>query len=764
MASATAPTTFSLLKSAASACTSSSSSARASLLRLPASRSSGAVRLGFSAADPLFSVHVASRIGAIKGKATRGVVSMAKKSVGDLSGSDLKGKKVFVRADLNVPLDDNQNITDDTRIRAAIPTIKHLIQNGAKVILSSHLGRPKGVTPKFSLAPLVPRLSELLGINVVKADDCIGPEVEKLVASLPEGGVLLLENVRFYKEEEKNEPEFAKKLASLADLYVNDAFGTAHRAHASTEGVTKFLKPSVAGFLLQKELDYLVGAVSTPKRPFAAIVGGSKVSSKIGVIESLLEKQVCSRCNSKIVPASAIPDGWMGLDIGPDSIKTFNEALETTKTVIWNGPMGVFEFDKFAIGTEAIAKKLADLSSKGVTTIIGGGDSVAAVEKVGVAEVMSHISTGGGASLELLEGKELPGVIALDEAIVVTVQNLLDFSDLVLKNYKDGCQEELLNGSWSQSHSLQSLGTPQGCYPKYSLKPLVPRLSELLGIEVKMANDCIGEEVAKLVAEIPEGDLYVNDAFGTAHRAHASTEGVAKYLKPSVAGFLMQKELDYLVGAVANPKKPFAAIVGGSKVSSKIGVIESLLEKVDILLLGGGMIFTFYKAQGKAVGTSLVEEDKLDLATSLMEKAKTKGVSLLLPTDVVIADKFSPDANSKIVSASAIPDGWMGLDIGPDAIKTFNEVLDTTKTVIWNGPMGVFEFDKFAAGTESIAKKLADLSGKGVTTIIGGGDSVAAVEKAGLADKMSHISTGGGASLELLEGKQLPGVLALDDA
>ncbi|CAN4102495.1 unnamed protein product [Withania somnifera] len=372
---------------------------------------------------------------------------MAKKSVGDLTAADLKGKKVFVRADLNVPLDDANNITDDTRIRAAIPTIKHLIANGAKVILSSHLGRPKGVTPKYSLAPLVPRLSELLGLQVVKADDCIGPEVEKLVDSLPEGGVLLLENVRFYKEEEKNEPEFAKKLASLADLYVNDAFGTAHRAHASTEGVTKFLKPSVAGFLLQKELDYLVGAVSDPKRPFSAIVGGSKVSSKIGVIESLLEKcdilllgggmiftfykaqglsvgsslvedklelatsllekakakgvslllpsdvviadKFAPDANSKIVPASTIPDGWMGLDIGPDSVKTFNDA---------------------------IVKKLADLSGKGVTTIIGGGDSVAAVEKVGVASVMSHISTGGGASLELLEGKVLPGVIALGEA------------------------------------------------------------------------------------------------------------------------------------------------------------------------------------------------------------------------------------------------------------------------------------------------------------------------------------------------------------
>ncbi|KAK9152471.1 hypothetical protein Syun_010780 [Stephania yunnanensis] len=337
------------------------------------------------------------------------------------------------------------------------------------------------------------------------------------------------------------------------------------------------------------------------------------------------------------------------------------------------------------------------------------------------------------------------------------------------------------------------LGRPKGVTPKYSLKPLVPRLSELLGVQVEMANDCIGEEVEKLVAAIPDGgvlllenvrfhkeeekndpefakklaslaDLYVNDAFGSAHRAHASTEGVTKYLKPSVAGFLMQKELDYLVGAVSNPKKPFAAIVGGSKVSSKIGVIESLLEKVDILLLGGGMIFTFYKAQGYSVGTSLVEEDKLDLATTLLEKAKSKGVSLLLPTDVVIADKFAPDANSKTVSASSIPDGWMGLDIGPDAIKTFSESLDSTKTVIWNGPMGVFEFDKFATGTVAIAKKLAELSDKGVTTIIGGGDSVAAVEKAGLADKMSHISTGGGASLELLEGKPLPGVLALDDA
>eukprot|EP00475_Leptophrys_vorax_P028088 TRINITY_DN4041_c0_g2_i1.p1 TRINITY_DN4041_c0_g2~~TRINITY_DN4041_c0_g2_i1.p1 ORF type:complete len:402 (+),score=65.64 TRINITY_DN4041_c0_g2_i1:154-1359(+) len=398
-----------------------------------------------------------------------------KKSVGSLTEADLKGKRVFVRADLNVPLDGDLKITDDTRIRAAVPTIKYLLDKGAKVILTSHLGRPKGVTEKYRLTPLVPRLSELLGITVKKADDCIGEAVSAAVADLKEGEVLLLENVRFHPEEEKNVAAFAEKLAANADLYVNDAFGTAHRAHASTEGVTKYLKPSVAGFLLQKELDYLVGAIAEPKRPLVAIVGGSKVSSKIGVLESLLAKcdalllgggmiftfyrakglktgsslveedkialaadlikkaeergvkfllptdvvvadKFAADADSKVVPADAIPDGWMGLDIGPDSIATFGAELDGAKTIIWNGPMGVFEFEKFALGTDAIAQKLAVVTASGATTIIGGGDSVAAVEKAGLADKMSHISTGGGASLELLEGKVLPGVAALDEA------------------------------------------------------------------------------------------------------------------------------------------------------------------------------------------------------------------------------------------------------------------------------------------------------------------------------------------------------------
>jgi len=409
------------------------------------------------------------------------VSSVSKKTLANLSSADLSGRRVLVRVDFNVPVDDHGKITDDTRIRAALPTIQYLTSNGAKVILASHFGRPKGddfaarVTDKFRLTPVGDRLAEALGKPVVKTDDCIGDDVVAKVAAMNNGDVLLLENVRFHPEEEKNTPEFAKQLASIADLYVNDAFGTAHRAHASTEGVTHYLKPSVAGFLIEKELKYLQAAVDAPVRPLAAIIGGSKVSSKITVI-------------------------------------------------------------------------------------------------------------------------------------------------------------------------------------------------------------------------------------------------------------------------------------------------EALLDKVNKLFVGGGMIFTFYKARGLSVGKSLVEEEFLDLARTLEAKAKEKGVELLLPTDVVVADKFAPDAESQTVSVEGIPNGWMGLDIGPDSVKVFQAALGDVKTVIWNGPMGVFEFDKFAVGTDAIAHTLAGLTKTGTTTIIGGGDSVAAVEKAGLADQMSHISTGGGASLELLEGKELPGIAALDDA
>jgi phosphoglycerate kinase len=442
----------------------------------------------------------------------------------------LNNAQVLVRVDFNVPQKfvlfsslfpsltrlgskKDGTITDDTRIREALPTINYLIKGGAKVVLSSHCGRPDGkVNPKYSLAPMAARLSELLSKPlssllsfflpslspekpVAMAEDCIGEKVDAAVAQLKGGDVLMLENARFYKEEEKNDPEFARKLAKGASIYVNDAFGTAHRAHASTAGVAPYVQHRVAGFLMEKEIRFLHSAIAAPLRPFAAIVGGAKVRR-----------------------------------LPPDPT--------------------------------------------------------------------------------------LPALL---------------------------------------SHLLR-------------------------------------------------------------------------------------------------------------QVSTKIPVIESLIEKCDKIFIGGGMIFTFYRAMGLEVGTSMVEEDFIPLAKTLLEKARAKGVQFYLPEDVVVADEFKADANSQTVDVKAMPAGWMGLDIGPKSIATFRQQLSDCKTVVWNGPMGVFEFDKFAAGTTSVAQTLADLTSGGTVTIIGGGDSVAAVHKAGLQSKMSHISTGGGASLEMLEGKVLPGVAALDDA
>lgn len=394
---------------------------------------------------------------------------MSKVTIKDI---DVNGKKVLLRCDFNVPLDENLNITDKTRIIAALPTIKYLLEHNAKLILCSHLGRPKGeVKKEFSLAPVAKELSNQLGKEVKLAEDITGPSAKKLTSNMNDGDVVLLENVRFDSREEKNDDTLSKEFASLAEVYVNDAFGTCHRAHSSTAGVAKYL--------------------------------------------------------------------------------------------------------------------------------------------------------------------------------------------------------------------------------------------------------------------------------------------------PSACGFLIEKELKALGDALNNPVRPFVAILGGKKVSDKIGVIDSLLEKVDTLLIGGGMAYTFYKAQGYGVGNSVCELDKLDLATSLMEKAKAKGVKMLLPLDNKIGKEFKPDTESKVVKYSEIPDGWEGFDIGPETIKLYTEELQKAKTVLWNGPVGLFEFDQFAVGTNAIAKCLSEL--KDCTTIIGGGDSAAAVTKAGLADKMSHISTGGGASLEFIEGKKLPGIECIQD-
>lgn len=400
-----------------------------------------------------------------------------KLSVADLSDAVIKGKRVLVRVDFNVPMGEAESggarrIVDDSRISAALPTITHLIERGAKVILMSHLGRPKGERkPELSLEPVARRLAELLGREVAFASDCIGTEAEAKASELAPGGVLLLENLRYHAAETKNDPEFAASLAALGEVYVNDAFGTAHRAHASTEGVTHHLSPCTAGFLIERELKFLGEALADPARPEIAILGGAKVSSKISVITSLLEKvdailigggmafsflkaqghsvgnslfeeetlgtarEILAKAEAlgkefllpvdcvvadafsadaatKIVDATQIPDGWMGLDIGPETVAKFGHAIAGARTIVWNGPVGVFEMEPFAAGTRAVAEAIA---ASGAVSVLGGGETAAAAEKFGVRDAMTHVSTGGGASLEFLEGKILPGIAALDD-------------------------------------------------------------------------------------------------------------------------------------------------------------------------------------------------------------------------------------------------------------------------------------------------------------------------------------------------------------
>ncbi len=393
---------------------------------------------------------------------------MIKRTARDL---EVQGKRVLVRLDLNAPQDEQGNVTDDSRLRAVRPTLQYLRTHGARMILMSHLGRPKGkVNEKYRMAPIAARLSEIMGQEIPVAPNCVGPEVEAMVKQLQPGQMLLLENLRFHPEEEANDPAFAAQLAKLADIYVNDAFGTAHRAHASTEGVTHYL-PAVAGLLMQRELEMLDGLISNPRRPFAAIIGGAKVSTKLGVLRHLLHRvdglligggmvgtflkarglaigdslveddlieearaleaaaaagdariylpvdaviadRFAADAKTAIVPIAEVPDGWRIMDIGPDTVRVYEQALAECQTILWNGPMGVFEMDAFAAGTNAVA---AFLARSGAVTVVGGGDSVAALESQGLAAKMTHVSTGGGATLEFLEGQTLPGVAALED-------------------------------------------------------------------------------------------------------------------------------------------------------------------------------------------------------------------------------------------------------------------------------------------------------------------------------------------------------------
>ncbi len=782
------------------------------------------------------------------------------------------GKKVLMRVDFNVPLNEKLEITDDTRIITAIPTIQKILAEGGSIILLTHLGRPKGqFNERMSLKIILSHLSKVLDREIKFATDCIGIKAEKLAKTLKPGEILLLENLRFYKEETDADEDFAEHLASLGDVYVNNAFGTAHRAHASTYTIVKhFPKNSMFGYLVESEINNIDKILHQPLHPFTAILGGSKISTKIHIIETLIEKvdnliiaggiayTFAKAMGGKIgnslvedefldfarhiikeaeknkvklyLPSDCIiaddfkndaqidhcdineiPDGWMGLDIGIKSANRFSEVIENSEKILWNGPIGVFEIPSFSMGTLKIAMSVARATDKGAFSLIGGGDSIAAINKYSLAHKISYISTAGGALLEYLEGKELPSIKAIKQNLTIDRYNFegkkvlmrVDFNVPMDENRKITDDTRIITALPTARKILAEggsviflthLGRPKGKYnDDLSLKHILPYLSKALDKKVKFAANCIGEEAiiaatvlkpgeclllenlrfhkeetdadenfAKQLAEL--GDTYVFNAFGTAHRAHASTYTLAKFFpEDKMFGYLVENEINNIDKVIKQAKRPFTAILGGSKVSTKIHIIEALIEKVDNLIIAGGIAFTFAKAMGGKIGNSLVEDDYLDVAKNIITKAKENNVNLYLPTDCIIADEFNDNANIEHCHIDQIKDGWMGLDIGIKSANEFTEVIENSSTILWNGPIGVFEMSNYSMGTLKIAMAVARATDKGAFSLIGGGDSIAAVNKFSLAYKISYISTAGGALLEYIEGKELPALKAINE-
>jgi len=824
-----------------------------------------------------------------------------------------------MRVDFNVPQDKKTGaITNTQRIVGAMPTIKMALDKGAKaVILMSHLGRPDGrPQPSMTLKPVAEKLGELMGKPVTFLPACVGADTEAACANPAEGSIILIENLRWHVEEEgkgkseqgdettaseKETDAFRASLSKLGDVFVNDAFGTAHRAHSSMVGM-KGKMPCVAGLLVAKELDAFAQVLDPSKvqRPLTAIVGGAKIKDKVLVIENLLDKadklilcggmaytfmkvhfgmeigkSLFDKKGAELVPIlmekaaakgveivlpcdwacgqdfkndqeikmvtkeEGIPEGWEGMDCGPKSMALFRDTVLASKTVVWNGPAGVFEFDNFSKGTKSLLEAVAELTQKGGRGIIGGGDSATAAAKWNMEDKVHFVSTGGGASLELLEGKVLPGIAALDgkEKQVMTLDKAT-IADLdvkgkrVLMRVDFNVPQDKKTGAITNTQRIvgamptikmaldkgakavilmSHLGRPDGRpQPSMTLKPVAEKLGELMGKPVTFLPACVGADTEAACANPAEGsiilienlrwhveeegkgkseqgdettaseketdafraslsklgDVFVNDAFGTAHRAHSSMVGM-KGKMPCVAGLLVAKELDAFA-QVLDPSKvqrPLTAIVGGAKIKDKVLVIENLLDKADKLILCGGMAYTFMKVHfGMEIGKSLFDKKGAELVPILMEKAAAKGVEIVLPCDWACGQDFKNDQEIKMVTKEeGIPEGWEGMDCGPKSMALFRDTVLASKTVVWNGPAGVFEFDNFSKGTKSLLEAVAELTQKGGRGIIGGGDSATAAAKWNMEDKVHFVSTGGGASLELLEGKVLPGIAALDD-
>ena len=782
---------------------------------------------------------------------------------------NFKGKKVLVRVDFNVPLDENHNVTDSTRIIAAIPTILKILTEGGAVILMTHIGRPKNkFNPDLSTKHIVSKVSELIGHEVKYAPDCIGPKVEKMAKELKPGEILLLENLRFYPEETKGDEEFAKKLAKLGDAYVMNAFGTIHRPHASTYTIAQFFPyDKMFGYLVESEISHIDKALKKPKRPFTAIIGGSKVSTKISIIENLLPKvdnliisggivftiikamggkigdslveddflevakkiidkakkyhvnlvlpidaivadKFSNNANIQHFPIDQIPNGWMGLDIGIKSQNLFMNIIEKSETILWNGPIGVFEFENFSTGTLRVALAVARATDLGAYSLVGGGDSVAAINKFNLANRISYVSTGGGAMLEYLEGKTLPGITAIKQSFSIDDIDFNGKKVLIRVDFNVPIENgEILDDTrivtalptiikiLSEKGSvilLSHLGRPNGKYnSKLSNKHLIPYLSKALDREIKFSPDCIGHTAEKMAEELkpgevlllenlrfhPEetegnwdfakklaklGDIYVMNAFGTVHRYHSSVYHIAKYFENRrYFGYLVESEIHNINRALHQAEHPFTAILGGEKISTKIKIIEAILNKVDNLIISGAIAFNFIKAKGGKIGNSLVDDEYIDLAKKILDIAKRKNVKIYLPIDAITVNKISEDANIEHHLIDKIPDGQIGVDIGIKSQNLFMEVIEKSKTILWNGPIGIFEYDNFANGTLRVALAVARATDLGAYSIVGGGDTTFALNKFHLQHKISYVSTAGGALLEFIKGKELPGIKAI---
>ncbi len=788
----------------------------------------------------------------------------------NLDSYNFEGKRVLLRVDFNVPIiNEDRDSIDDTRIRLSLPTIQKILSENGSIVLLTHWGRPKGQYEESrSLKHILPNIEKLIGRKIKFCENPVSAETQKCAQTLASGEIMLLENLRFFKEEIDADEQFAKTLSKLGDCYVNNSFGTAHRNHASTAVIAKFFPyDKMFGYVFESELKKLDKLTKNAESPFTLMIGGDKVTSKIGIVEALLPKidnlligggiaftfavakgynvgnslveadyisvakrilETAEKLNVNIqLPVdcliadkngndaniehcefSEIPDGWTALDIGIKTVDVFAEIIENSKTLLWDGPLGVYEMPHFSYGTLKLGLSVARATDKGLYSVVGGGNTIAALNKYSLAHKISHISSAGGALLEYFEKKNLPSIKAIIESFSIDDYNFygkkalirvdfnvpLDNNNEIVDNTRIITAIPTIRKILTDGGSvilMTHLGRPKGEYEeKYSVKHIVPYLSKTLETTVKFAPDCIGKEAYEMSKNLKPrevmilenlrfnpletkndegfakklaglGDVYIMNAFGTAHRAHASTYMIAKFFPDDkMLGYLVESEINNIDRVLYKGEKPFTAIIGGSKVSTKIDIIRALMEKVDNLIIGGGIAFTFIKAMGGSIGDSLIEEDYVSVASEILEQAMRTDVKLYLPIDCVIANKFDNNAQIKHCKINEIPKGWMGLDIGIKSAETFNKIIEKSNTLLWNGPMGVFEMDHFCNGTIKMALAISRSTDFGAFSLVGGGDSIAALNKYGLAHKISYVSTAGGALLEYIEGRELPSLKA----